>query len=206
MKHQGEFAFPGPDVLAEMEYEGRTFRGLHAVGGDFSEKAFSDCEFVECDFTEAKLGSTCFEGCRFISCNFSNSMIDRSRFIDPEFSGCKLLGLNFFRCDQTVFDLAFRECRLGTCNFTGLSLKRSAFIACELVDCSFQEAYLVEANFSKSTFKGTLFHNTDLSRANFVGAHGYNLDPRTNKLGKARFSIPDVLSLLNGFDIVIKED
>jgi len=35
-------------------------------------------------------------------------------------------------------------------------------------------------------------------------ASGYVLDPRENNISKAIFSVPDVLGLLNGFDIIIK--
>ena len=48
--------------------------------------------------------------------------------------------------------------------------------------------------------------DANLEKASFVGARGYSIDPRSNKIRKAAFSVPDVLSLLEAFEIVIKDE
>ncbi|MGO8695160.1 MAG: hypothetical protein ACLQMF_15980 [Rectinemataceae bacterium] len=44
-----------------------------------------------------------------------------------------------------------------------------------------------------------------MRKAVFKNAHGYSIDPRNNKIQKAVFSVPEVLSLLDCFDIALKD-
>jgi uncharacterized protein YjbI with pentapeptide repeats len=53
-------------------------------------------------------------------------------------------------------------------------------------------------------FKDSKFSNTDLSYADFTQAKNYDINPNYNKIKRAIFSIPEVLTLLQGFDVVIK--
>jgi uncharacterized protein YjbI with pentapeptide repeats len=68
----------------------------------------------------------------------------------------------------------------------------------------FAHANLSEARFSGSDLQGSTFHNTKLSKANFVGAINYSINPLTNSLKQARFSQPEVLTLLDHLGIVIE--
>ncbi len=61
----------------------------------------------------------------------------------------------------------------------------------------------MEADFRGADLSGTLFHNCDLSKADFSTAVNYNIDPGTNKIKKAKFSLFEVLGLLSVFDITI---
>jgi len=62
---------------------------------------------------------------------------------------------------------------------------------------------LIDANFDEVDLTGTIFHNSDLSKADFSNASNYDIDPKTNKIKKAKFSLPEALQLLRGFDITI---
>ena len=84
-------------------------------------------------------------------------------------------------------------------------MKLSKFKGCDLRGCDFQNTYLVEAVFDKSSFTETLFHACDLEKASFRGARGYSIDPRANKIAKATFSVPEVLSLVECFGIRIED-
>jgi uncharacterized protein YjbI with pentapeptide repeats len=59
------------------------------------------------------------------------------------------------------------------------------------------------ADFSGVDLAGTLFQNCDLCGADFSSAVQYEIDPRANKLRKAKFSFPEAAGLLHTFDIVI---
>lgn len=89
------------------------------------------------------------------------------------------------------------------CNFSSLKLKKTRFLASKIHLCHFNATTLVEAEFRDSDLEGTLFHHADLKKADFRNAKNYVIDPMTNEVSKAKFSIPEVLSLLSGFDIVI---
>ncbi len=47
----------------------------------------------------------------------------------------------------------------------------------------------------------TNFKNTNLSFASFKNATNYSIDPNQNFLRKTKFSIPEVIGLLDAFDI-----
>ena len=49
-----------------------------------------------------------------------------------------------------------------------------------------------------------MFHNSNLCKANFIGAINYSINPLTNSLKQAKFSKPEVLALLEHFEIIIE--
>ena len=193
------------DLFDTDSYENETLVDLDASGGGIAGKEFSACRLERCDFTEADLSGCRFEDCRFVACNFSNPIIKRARFANAVFEECKVVGINFYACDQLVFDVEFDRCHILNCNFSDLKMKLSKFKGCDLRGCDFQNTYLVEAVFDKSSFSETLFHACDLEKASFRGAHGYSIDPRANKIAKATFSVPEVLSLVECFGIRIED-
>jgi uncharacterized protein YjbI with pentapeptide repeats len=83
-------------------------------------------------------------------------------------------------------------------------MKRADFWGCRIDECDFENAFLVEARFDESIFRQTLFHGCNLERASFFEAKGYEIDPRSNNVKKAVFSVPDVLSLIECFGVIIK--
>lgn len=89
------------------------------------------------------------------------------------------------------------------CNFSSLKMKRTDFLGSKVKECHFNDTFLVEADFRECDLQGSLFHHADLSKADFRDAKNYSIDPQLNFLKKARFSVPDALSLLNFFDIEI---
>jgi len=191
--------------LDQQEYLREVFRDIVFADANISGKEFSECRFVKCDFTEADISRCLFDDCVFEGCNLSNPKISHAKLMDVEFRQCKLVGLRFYQCDQAVFDLVFEECRMMNCNFSDLKMKRSKFLSCEVVGCYFQNTFLVEADFTGSVFRETLFSACDLKKASFFDAHGYSIDPRSNQIEKAIFSTPDVLSLIECFNIIIKD-
>ncbi|MDP2103500.1 MAG: hypothetical protein Q8K26_01100 [Candidatus Gracilibacteria bacterium] len=59
-------------------------------------------------------------------------------------------------------------------------------------------------NLASPTYGKELFQNSNLTKVNFSGATNYYIDPTQNKLKGAKFSQPEVLSLLAGFGIEIE--
>jgi fluoroquinolone resistance protein len=189
----------------EDSYEDATFVALDASGGAIAGREYCACRFERCDFTEADLSRCVFEDCRFVGCNFSNPIVKGARFASDVFEECKIVGINFYACDQLVFDVEFDRCHILDCNFSDLKMKLCKFGHSDLSGCDFQNAYLVGADFEHCSFSETLFHACDLERASFRGARGYSIDPRANKVAKAVFSVPEVLSLVECFGIRIED-
>ena len=82
-------------------------------------------------------------------------------------------------------------------------MKKVSFSESKLNECHFTNTNLNGADFGEVDLLGTIFHNCDLSLANFSTAVRYEIDPRTNKIKKAKFSLPEAMALLRGFDVTI---
>ncbi len=67
----------------------------------------------------------------------------------------------------------------------------------------FKSENFSKKNLEKQSFINCSFSSCDLSGADFSSATEYEIDPRTNKIKKAKFSFPDVAGLLRAFDIII---
>lgn len=131
------------------------------------------------------------------------SQLEGCRLQGIEFEDCKLVGVNFAACEKKFMSLNFKNCLIDTCNFSFLDLKNTRFLSCVLRDGYFAETNLTLSDFSKTDLKGTVFHNVNLRKADFREAFNYAINPATNQLTKAKFSSPDVLSLLSYLDIEI---
>ena len=75
---------------------------------------------------------------------------------------------------------------------------------CIMNEADFSEANLSKSNCRYSDFSGARFANTNLEYTDLSYASNYSIHPDGNKLKKTVFSSPDVLSLLDAYDIVIK--
>jgi len=82
-------------------------------------------------------------------------------------------------------------------------MKNTSFNRSKLRENYFTNTRLRGADFSGADLSGTVFHNCDLCRADFSQAMHYDIDPQTNKIKKARFSLPEAVGLLRGFDITL---
>ena len=89
-------------------------------------------------------------------------------------------------------------------DFSGLDLKDTVFKSCQIFDCHFLKTNLTKAEFEDSNLKGTRFENTNLSFTSFKTAKNYSIDPNQNTLKKTKFSIPEVIGLLDTFDIKLE--
>ena len=152
------------------------------------------------DLAGAELEDVLFETCSFIATNLTDA-----RFSSVAFEGCKLVGVDFRKC--RVFpsvDVSFVDCVLDGCNFSDMTLKRQKFVSCDLRRCVFLHADLTDADFSHSDLDESIFHECDLRRSDFSRARNYLVDPNGNKIAKAKFSLPEAVSLLRGFDIELR--
>ncbi len=99
----------------------------------------------------------------------------------------------------------FTECNLSYCTFIGLTLKKFSAIKCTAHDVDFSEADLAKAVFTGTDLAESRFLNTNLTEADFTHAVDYAISPLVNKVKKAKFSLPQALSLLAALEITIVE-
>ena len=128
-----------------------------------------------------------------------------SSFIETIFKRCQLVGIDWtdtsLQKKNFLKPVDFDECELNHSTFTGLVLKNVLLIHCIAHDIVFSESDLSGADCRYSDFSNSIFHHTNLSGSDFRGALNYNISVLDNVVKKARFSLPEAMSLLNGLEI-----
>ena len=123
---------------------------------------------------------------------------------DVKFLNCKLLGVQFNQCKGFLLRLDFENCQLKLSTFYKLKLKNTRFTNCNLEEADFSEVDLTGAVFENCDLLQATFMNTNLEKADLRSANNYSIHPETNRIRKARFSIPGVTGLLAQYDIEIE--
>lgn len=187
-----------------MEFENQVFKKESLTGSDLKKKVFSYVTFENCDFSKSDFTGSRLMECQLQGCNLSLVKINGTRLQKIGFENCKFVGVNFALCDKQFLSVTFKKCLINTCNFSDLDLKNTSFNECLIRETYFSQTNLTGASFADSDLKESIFHNTILNKADFRGAINYSINPLTNKLAKARFSQPEVLTLLHHLDIIIE--
>jgi uncharacterized protein YjbI with pentapeptide repeats len=103
-----------------------------------------------------------------------------------------------------LLSFTFDNCVLNYASFYKLKLKNTSFISCKLEEVEFVETDLTNSVFNNCDLVGAVFENTILEKVDFVTSFNYSINPVTNRIRKAKFSIHGVAGLLDGYDIVIE--
>lgn len=167
------------------------------------EAEFYDCTFTRCKFFEVMFFNCRFENCVFQDCDLGSISIKHTVLNEVLFVETKLTGIQWANTGIPL-DVIFRKCLLNYSSFIGVRLKKSEMSECQLQHVDFTETNLSGANCRYSDFTGARFINTNLEYTDFSYASNYAIHPDGNKLRKTIFSLPEVLSLLDVYDIVIK--
>lgn len=166
------------------------------------ESEFEDCVFKNCKFFEVQFFNCRFENCTFDNCDLASVSIKHSSFRDVTCIDSKLTGIQW--ADASIpLDLAFHNCLLNYSSFIGVDLRKTELLRCQLKEVDFTEANLSKANLQYSDLTGARFINTNLEYTDLTNAINYSIHPDGNKLRKTKFSLPDALSLLDVYDIII---
>lgn len=163
---------------------------------------FYHCKFQKIDFSNTDLKSVVFSDCEFSACNLSNLQVQGAQFRSCAFKNCKILGINWCQV-FVVSHLSFDDCLLNYNVFANLDLRNSSFVNCSIKEADFSEANLGKADFSGSDLSATVFNRTNLIGVDFRESKNYTIDPNENRIRKAKFSIPEALSLLQCYEIEI---
>lgn len=187
------------------EYRDLTFSNLTWEDRDLGKARFDSCVFEHCVFNGGQWKLCRFEQCRFQDCRLLNFKLGGSRFVDVQFTRCKLAGINFGQLDTSLmFSAALEDCKLLSCTFPRLDLSKCRLSGNEWDDCYFDEANLRGLNFSGAAFGGSRFTRCSLEESNFCDASDFVLDPRENRLRGAKFSVGSALELLGVFGIELE--
>lgn len=166
--------------VPECELEDESFMGLDLNGMDLRRGKIVDCQFEDCSLNAINITDT---------------------NLQASFVRCKIQGINFFTAKRTFLTLRFERCLIRYSSFAELTLNSTTFEDCTFEHVDFADAKLIGATFCGSSFTGCVFKNTDLTKADLRNPRGYEIDPTMNKLTKARFYLPEAISLLSAFNI-----
>jgi len=187
-----------------MIIEKGTFENKNFSNHPLASKEYINCMFNNIIFSGANLTNCIFVDCTFNMCNFSNTDIDHCGFQEVSFIGCKLLSLSFYKVRPFLFSVNFNDCMIMNCDFHGLKMPKTEFLRGRIIENYFTNTNLSSSKFSESDLNKTIFKNSNLSKTDFRNAINYSIDPRLNHIEGAIFSNPDVIGLLDYFDIKIE--
>ena len=194
---------PGPARI-ESEYVRRSLADLDWSGREIKGVDFESCVLRSCVLSKASLARCRFLDCTFESCDLGLVKVPNTRLRGVKFKNCKLIGVNWSPLSAAV-SVSFEKCQLNYSNFAGLDLRLTEFIGCSAREADFSDCDLSEAVFTGTDLLGARFAGTNLGKSDFRGATNYQIDPTANKVRKAKFSLPEAVSLLRGLDIVIDD-
>lgn len=184
-------------------HEDRTFENI-----DYSEKKipkseFDACAFNNCDFSKSDVSSIDFMDCTFDGCRFSLAVLENTRIKNIIFRNCKLMGVDFSKCDNFLFAASFESCQMDYCSFFKKKMKNATFVDCSLKEVDFAEVDLTAAIFDNCDLSGAVFLGSILEKTDFRTATNYVFDPELNRIKKAKFSQAGVAGLLTKYNIDI---
>jgi len=196
-------------IRSGTHYSEEVFEGVILERTLLETAGFYDCTFSACSFVETTLDRCRFVNCVFKRCDLNLLRVPSCSFDGNRFEHSKLMGVNWTKAHWPATRLrppfAFSGCTISHGTFIGLELKEVKIQDCAAVDVDFREADLGRADLSGTDFSESIFLRTNLTEADFTGARNYQIDPSRNTVRKAKFNLPEALSLLYALDIVLEE-
>jgi uncharacterized protein YjbI with pentapeptide repeats len=192
-----------PHVWKANSYEDQEFSRLSCHAVELNDIEFFRCRFEGCHFLRSAVRGCRFEQCVFERCDMSLLKATDSQFIDVRFLKTKMLGIDWTAAASPL-SLVFQESIVNHSIFVGLSLRKMEMVQCTAHEVDFTRTNLTSANLAATDFLGSRFADTNLSYADLSKATNYAIHPTMNRLKKTVFSLPEAVSLLSAFDIVLK--
>ncbi|PSL44834.1 uncharacterized protein YjbI with pentapeptide repeats [Chitinophaga niastensis] len=188
----------------DLTHEHKKFENIIWEGKTIAGREFFDCHFYKCSLKECIFIDCVFDKCTFEECDLSLIQLKQTAFSRVVLQYSKAIGISWHNANNPL-TVAFHDSRLSYSSFSGKNLKKGIFINCQADEVDFTACNLSLSNFEGTDLAGARFSDTDLTQANFVGAHRYAINVNENKMKKAKFSLPEALSLLYGLDVEIVE-
>jgi uncharacterized protein YjbI with pentapeptide repeats len=88
-------------------------------------------------------------------------------------------------------------------SFIEMPFRKFDFSGNIIQESIFEECDLQESNFKDCRLEATQFFKCNIRKADFRDAKGYAIDVSSSKIKQAKFSYPEVMSLLASLEIKI---
>jgi uncharacterized protein YjbI with pentapeptide repeats len=189
--------------MTNAAYEKKSFDGVRFAEKPLPPGEYDACVFTNCDFSGAMMAGWVLLDCRFVGCNLSMANISGASLRDVAFSRCKLLGLRFDTCNPIGLSIECDECALDHSSFYKAKIRKTVFRNSHLLEVDFSAADLTESVFDNCDLSGAVFSGTRLEKVDFRTSVNFSIDPDTNRIKKAKFSLAGIAGLLDKYDIQI---
>jgi uncharacterized protein YjbI with pentapeptide repeats len=171
---------------------------------------FEECKFVNCNFSEFNFIECKFIDCEFSLCNLNLIKLSGTKFFETHFRESKITGVNWTLLDWKSYTLSspisFEACDLSFAIFNSLDLREMCMHNCKAHDVDFSECDLTGSDFYQTDFQESDFSRSKLNKCSFAESINYHINPLECSIEGARFSSPEVLTLLRPFNIKIDYD
>ena len=121
-----------------------------------------------------------------------------------EYEQCIFKNCIFHNCDLS--HKIFRECKFESCDLSlskmnNTTLSEIDFLGCKILGVQFNECrrFLLSFRFENCSLRLSVFYNLKLKEACY-----YSINPETNRLKGARFSLNGLPGLLERYGIIIE--
>jgi hypothetical protein len=170
---------------------------------------FIDCSFENCSFEDCTINHCHFVNCSFYNCNIISLTSQYSEIKNTVFKKCNLIGIHGWNGLLPVGKYTYAIERIEDCclkynSFIEMNFRKFDFSGNVIQESIFEECDLQESNFRNCRLEATQFFRCDVRKADFREAKGYVIDIPSNKLRQAKFSFPEVVSLLDSLEIKIE--
>lgn len=165
---------------------------------------FEGCTFTNCDFSNLDVSGLKFVDCAFTGCNLSMIKTYDTVFSDVRFSNCKMLGLRFEDCHAIGASYEFDHCQLDYTSFYRQPLNGKTIRNCQFKEADFTECDASRTCFDHCDFLLARFERTNLEKSDFRTSFNYSIQPTSNRIKQAKFSLSGLVGLLDEFDVIIE--
>ncbi len=183
----------------EERFEQRSWSGASLFG-----QRFERCTFVRCDLSGADLGKSKFIECVFEGCDLSMVKVSGTALQNVRFKECKMMGIDLSACSEMLFETGFEACTVDHSVFAKRHMPRTRFVQCSLKGTAFEMAQLEGSVFDRCDLLDAVFDRTDLRKADLSTAYNFRIDPDSNKVRGARFSMEGAITLLDKYGLRIE--
>lgn len=191
-----------------IERHEQRIEALRLSGEPLEDTEYAECAFSACEFSDVVMHNIKFVNCTFDDCVLRTVSFRECSMLRVELRNCALVGLDWSAVRRHGARLAplaaMRACTVKYNTFIDMGITKMDFTGSALLDCYFQDCDLRQATLRECDLQNTVFQHCDLSRADFRDARNYAVNVMNNKVAKARFSLPDAIGLLSGFDVVVE--
>ena len=189
------------------EYFQQEFTILDLANREVANKEFEACVFANCDFSNTSLKDCWFEDCEFNACNLSNLKVKGNSFANNKMKDTKAIGINWTEIDMPTVKIynpvEFYNSNISHSIFIGMDLKEITITECQARNADFRDTDLSKSKLTHTDFLNSHFNNTNLTESDLSFAVNYDINIFNNIIKKAKFSLPEAVSLLSALDIHI---